>query len=349
MRWLMTFALAALVAGGASWLAFGGKLAGPGAVPVPASLAVLKAELSPTTIRKIERSRPGSEPLTLLRDADGGWTQPGNWPVRRSEADTLANTLAEISTRFQPQPIAAATDLTPFGLDPSQNPVTIKVTAATKPLTLLFGQAAITESESAFARPTWLRIDDQPELLRLGPDVFTAITRTVDDYRRRQLIPGVVRVKLVGGEPPPNPMTPAPAPTGRVALPTDQLAAIKVDSPLGGYTLKRVAAMPAAKPDPDRPSAEASLTMNAVADVWEMAESADTTRTVKPLRDHLDPAKLRGILTAIPEIWAESFITGKSLAEMGLEKPERSITLNFEKTGTTTVLQIGKLARSVTK
>jgi hypothetical protein len=340
MRWITTLLLAVLVAGGAVWLALGSKLT-DGAADVPsASLTLLREQVKADTLKGITRTQPGQEAMTLTRAADGTWSQPGNWPVRREEAEKLAKLVSDIRTRFQPVAMPNDKDLKPFGLDASQKPVTLKVDGGSKTLTLVFGQPAVTANESAFSRPTYLRIDDQPELLRLGPDVFAGVTRPVEDYRRRQLFPDLHRVKVVGAE----------APGGRLALPADKVASIKADGPNGGFKLKRVAPNAVPQPDPEKPSSEPSLAANRVADSWELAEAKDPTAAAfKPLQDHVDPAKLRSVLTAVTDLWAEGFITGKTPAETGLEKPARSLTITYHRDGFATILQVGNVSRTVVK
>ncbi|CAN5606640.1 hypothetical protein BH11PLA2_BH11PLA2_06380 [soil metagenome] len=351
MRWLITLGLAVLVAAGGAWLAFGSKLKGTVAEAPSAALAVLREQVKPDTIRRIDRMQTGQESVVLTRNADGTWSQPGNWPVRKEEADKLAALLADVKTRFQPLAVPADKDLKAFGLNAGQNPVVVKLDAGAKTLTLTFGQPAVSEKESAFARPTYLRIDDQPELLRLGPDVYAALTRPAEDYRRRQLFPEVSRVKVSGAEPPPNPMSPTPpaATNSRITMLSDKVTGIKAESPLGGYVLQRTSPTPVAAPDADKPSAEPVLPSTRLAEAWELKEVEEPgTTTFKPLKDHVDPAKLKGILTAVPELWAESFVTGKTVAELGLDKPERSLSLTLAN-GQTVALRIGKIARTVMK
>src|SRR5262249_20595506 len=55
-----------------------------------------------------------------------------------------------------------------------------------------------------------------------------------------------------------------------------------------------------------------------------------------------DPEKLQGVLTAVPDIWAEHFVRDakKKLADYGLDKPEQSLTVK-RPDGTSVTLQIG--------
>jgi hypothetical protein len=135
-------------------------------------------------------------------------------------------------------------------------------------------------------------------------------------------------------------MQPAPpTPAGRVLVAADAIQEIVVEGPDGSYTLTRTAATPEPRMDPDRPGAEPSLSANRLATVWELRS---------PLKDRVDPAKLRAVLTAIPEIWAESFVRNKTLAEAGLEKDKEERTLKIRKTnGQTAVIRIGKQSKEI--
>src|SRR5207302_10951290 len=119
--------------------------------------------------------------------------------------------------------------------------------------------------------PTYLRVGTQHEVLRLAEEVYAAVSRPADEYRRRQLVPDADRVKLVGAEPPPNPMRPAPPAAGRVPVLSDAVTQVRVESRDGAFTLKRVAKNPEAKPDPDRPG-DPSVSANKLATAWELAD-----------------------------------------------------------------------------
>lgn len=66
----------------------------------------------------------------------------------------------------------------------------------------------------------------------------------------------------------------------------------------------------------------------------------------KPVRDRADPDQLRTVLTAVPEVWAERFMTGprKALAEYGLDKPEQTLRV-APKSGRPVKLLVGKQSR----
>jgi hypothetical protein len=315
--------------------------AGTGAaVSSSASAKALADKLAPEKIRKLELTVNGE--TTSLEQKGGEWTQPGNWPVVQSEAAKLIDAITTLRTRYVPIPFdnAESTDFKPYGLDASQKPITVKADLGGETMTLMFGQPPLEADVAPFARPTYCRIDSLNEIVRLSPEVYGRLAKPGDYFRRRQLVPDADRVKLSGGEPAPNPMNPTPPPAvGRVALVTDAIQTIRVESKEGSYTLKRTAPMPQPKPDPDRPTGEPVVTANRLATVWELVE---------PVRDHVDPAKLRAVLTAIPELWAEAFLPNKTLAEAGLDKPERSIVIT-KANGQSITLRLGKESRTVQK
>ncbi len=352
MRWLTTLLLAALVAAAGYWYLKGDDLA-PGLRPAGATSSstaapILREQLVANSLKQIELTRNG-ETLTLTKTASG-WTQPGNWPVRQAVAEELAAALTNLVPRFEPIALVGETpDMTPYGLSEKQNPTTIKLDSEGKTVTLLVGQPDPKADEPLFARPTYLRIDKQPEVVRFAADLADVVTRPAQSYRRRQLFPDTDRADLTGGEPAPNPLQPAPptAATGRITIINDTVTSIEATGPQGGYRLKRIAPTPAPTKKPDQPG-EASLSAEQLASVWELEQTATAGSALKPLRDRLDPAKFRGIATAVPELWVEQFISGKTADETGLAKPERTVRVGLAD-GRTTVLKIGKESRRISK
>src|SRR5208283_5086978 len=62
----------------------------------------------------------------------------------------------------------------------------------------------------------------------------------------------------------------------------------------------------------------------------------------EPVRDHADPEKLKTILSAVPDVWAEHFVNNpKTLEEYGLDKPEETLTVT-RAGGQALTLLIGK-------
>lgn len=358
MRWFTTFLLLLLVAGGAVWLWKGDELApklgipsaGPTVEDEPSDARkVLAEQLTPDKIKRIELTVPGNDPLVLTKEKDGTWAQPGNWPVRQQEAAELAHTLTSLRTLFRPIRQTDDASLKGFGLAPAASPVVAKVEAGNRTVTLTFGQPPVKPDEPPTARPTYVRVDDLPEVLRLPPDVMAELTRKPDAYRGKRLFPDAERVKVTGGDPPFNPMNPTPPSNRATPVLGDRYTAVKVEGPDGGFELKRVAHTPEAKPG-EGGSIEPTLAAAQLAAAWEVVgiEPGGEKKGFQSTRDKADPAKLRAVLTTVPELWAETFVKGKTDAETGLDKPERTVTVT-RANGAAVTIRIGKVSRSDTK
>lgn len=349
MRWFTTILLLVLVVGSTFWAWKGDSIAPSLGVGAPASaptspttdaLAQLKSEdVTSLTLTN------GGDTLALVRGPNGTWTQPGNWPVRQDDAAALLGSLANLKTRFQPITPEGG-DLKPFGLDSTQKPIVAKLGTGSRTATLTLGRPAAKPDEPEYARPTFVKVDDHADLLRFDSDLMQVVARKPEEYRRKQLFPEFERVKLSGGESP-NPMAPTP-PGGRAAVVSNDISAIKIETADGGLSLKRVAPNPLPKPDKDS-TGEPPLTANKLATAWELdaVGVGAASKTYTPLRDRVDPAKLRGVLTAVPELWVEQFLAAKPATETGLDRPERTLTVT-RKTGAT-ALKVGKVSRTIVK
>jgi hypothetical protein len=86
---------------------------------------------------------------------------------------------------------------------------------------------------------------------------------------------------------------------------------------------------------------DGSYTLTQAGDEWELRE---------PVRDHTDPDKLKTILAAVPDIWAEQFVDKPKadLAEYGLKEPKESLTVT-RPSGDTVTLLIGKQSKMKTR
>lgn len=352
MRWFTTILLIVLVAGSAFWAWKGDRIApsiglAPEAAATTSPAVDTLAQFKPSEIKNVSLTID-QDKLTLERGADGLWTQPGNWPVRQDEATALVATLGNLKSRFQP--VTPEGDLKPYGLDASQKPILVKLGTSNRTVTLTVGRPAAKPDEPEYARPTYVKVDDSPELLRFDSDVMQVVARKPEEYRRKQIFPEFERYKLTGGESfSPNQPTP---PGGRWPVVSNQITAIKLETPDSGLVIKRVAPNPQPKVEKDSTS-EPSLTANKLATVWELEAIGvgKSNKSYTPLRDRLDPAKLRGLLTAIPEIWVEQFLPAKPVAITGLDQPERILTVTRQTgpTTTPTTLKIGKTSRTVVK
>lgn len=350
MRWLITALMVALVAAGGAWLAVGEKLrpilglpeAAPPVAQSSPSLQAL-AELRPDKVRKLDLTLPDGAELTLTRTADGDWRQPGNWPVREAEATTLLNALAGLQTRFRPITLDDDADLTAYGLADNAKTVTVGVGLEGRSLTLHFGQPKPEAGQSTFNLPTYLRVDQAKEIIRLGPDVFSVVSRPSETYRRRQLFATGDRVRVSGGGEPDQP-TAVPTPA-RVAILDDNYLSLNLEragEAPAKFTLKRVKPTPAPRRDADQPSAEAGLTPDQLAEAWQLEIPGET-----PIVDRVEPEKLREVLTTVPEIWVEQFVR-QSPQEVGLN--DSAYTLGVQRAdGSVVNLRLGSVSRTVNR
>ncbi len=388
MHWKTTLALLVLVAAAAAWLWKGDEWAVAWHLREPApsvegsaTLAALEQHVAPGKLTRVELPSPDpGTPFAFEPAADeAGWKLPGNWPLRKPEVGKLVGLLANLRTRFQPVPAPPGTDLAPFGLAAAQSPFVVKVTADGKPFTLAFGEPPAGPGDGAFSRPAYLRVNDFPEVLRLGPDVLPVLRRPLDAYRKRQLFPDADRVKLAGK--PADPFGGGPAVNAAVTpVLGDKVEAVAVTGPGstltvfglkvpvadGTFTLTRTAPTP--KPTAPAKGGDEAVTPTALAGSWELTA---------PARDRVDPDKLRAVLAAVPDLWADDFArnldqffafadlvtpvnspaglaTGAALAERagkaewflkrtGLDKPERTVAVR-RPDGATVTLEIGSVA-----
>src|SRR5205809_498682 len=112
MRWLITLLLLLLVVVGGVWLTAGDRVRSALGVEKPSpeaapaeSFAVLDQYLRPDRLRGLKVTAPGQPTLTLTRNDDGTWSQPGNWPLRDAEVAALVNALTTLRSRFTAVPL----------------------------------------------------------------------------------------------------------------------------------------------------------------------------------------------------------------------------------------------------
>src|SRR5262245_59855349 len=292
MNWKSTLALVILAGAAAAWWWKGDEWAvrmgfrQPAAAGNSPSLAALAEHLAPGNLTLIEIPAPSGDPFVLEKaDNEVGWRLPGNWPLRKPEVDELVATLTDLRPSFQPIPLAADTDLTQFGLAHTQKPVVVTITANGKDFTLTFGEPKPDPNEPPFTRPAFLRVNNFPEVFRLGPDVLPILRRPADAYRKRQLFPDAERVKVMSpAAGPASPFGPPPGPPApvTVTLPDDKITAIDVRGPDASFTLRKTGPTP--RPTATEKGADPALNPDRLADAWEIAS---------PARDRLDPAKLQ--------------------------------------------------------
>jgi hypothetical protein len=354
MHWKSTLLLVALAAGAGAWYFKGDDWAARvGLRPAPAaaespSLAVLADKLTPAAVTRVEVPQPAGDPL-VVEKAGAGWRLPGNWPLRGPEADELVGLLTGLRTRFQPVPLADGADLAAYGLAPDQKPIPVRVTANGIDYLLTFGEPPPTPGEPPFTRPAYVRVNDFPEVVRLGPDVLPLLRRPADGYRRRQLFPDGERVKVAASADPFAPPVGPASGASTVVLLGDRvrevsargpgkavtLFGVKVSRP-EAYTLRRTGPLP--QPVAAEKGGEPAIPPDRLAEAWEIAA---------PSRDRVDPEKLQKVLTAVPDLWVEEFVSNPD-KPTGLDNPERTLSVT-RADGQTATLQIGAVARTTTR
>lgn len=301
-------AVLALLASAAGLWYFKGDAWGPavGIKPAHHEPAKSAAEsqldgLTSAAINHVEIVFPSGEPLVLDRAAsDSGWKLPGNWPLRKPEVEELVETLGSLRSRFQAIP-AETTELTKYGLATDQKPVVVKLTTGKQVLTLTFGEPKLAANETAFTRAAYVRVNDAPDILKLGPDVMPVVRRPADSYKRRTLFPDIERVKVASSG------FASPVGAAVISLPGPDTVSIRVArtppqiwnldlSPGFTYTLIRTGKLP--EPAATNKGDDPSVPQDRLADEWALES---------PARARAEPAQLRSVLAATADLWVDSF------------------------------------------
>jgi hypothetical protein len=297
-----TLVLAILVvAGGMSWLllALIGSHSGTSQTHY-----VLEQELQPDRITSIEITGPserGTNHVILTRNGPN-WVLPGDWPVREPEVAQLVRTLTTLRSRFEPDYLGDPPDLKQFGLDKTQKPLQVTVKSGDTVYKLSFGEGQKdrkSQGESnRFSRPTYVRLGERSEVVRLAPGLVTMLNYGDEHYMQRRLFP-----------------------PERVAK--DEDSTEKVEQ----VVAKRI----------EFKGAGTDFVLQHAKDGWELEQ---------PDHDRVDPDKLRDILTALPDVWAEHFFErkGKDWAEYGLKDKEAEQTVRVTGPGVKKILYIGKVS-----
>ena len=143
--------------------------------------------ITPASLKRIEIHR-GKEVTTLDR-ASGGWVMPGNWPTRPSQVRQLVELLTGLRSRFDPLPLSDDADRAKYGMDRPSVTVTLHTTDGKH--VLAFAEKDVDGDSTRFDRPTFVRIDERDEVLRLGPGLLSRLDRPSDFYLQRRLFPFV--------------------------------------------------------------------------------------------------------------------------------------------------------------
>jgi hypothetical protein len=309
-----TLILLALVAGGAAVWLLELKPALPSwarltpAAPDAAGAGtqdVLKDRITAADLSRIEITPRGSDrPVVLERGPGGAWTAPGQWPTRKPEVDQLVALLTGLRSRFVPLPVADDARLKDYGLDQPEVVVTLK--------------AGATEYRLALAEKT-------PP----GED-------TVKDPTDRLATPTWLRLDTR-----PEVVRLAPALVATLSRPADYYLQRRL------FPYERVA-----KGDegPEKQEKVEQLKAKSIAVEekkpggikYTLARAGSDWELSQPARDRVDPEKVKAILRAAPDVWAEQFVTRgeKDLGKFGLKEPEQVVRVT-EPDGGTVVLMVG--------
>src|SRR5438132_1708553 len=291
MNFKTTIALAVLaVVGGLLWLIVPWHRKPPSSSE---SLPVLEQQLKPERRQRIEVIHSGRS-VVFERGSTGEWTLPGHWPARQAEINRLVGTLTSLQSRFAPIPLDNPPDVDVYGL--SKPLLGIRVKTDDNVHELEFGEEP--GESNRFSRPTFVRVDDNNEVIRLAPGLISAFVRPFGFYQQHQLFPAQV----------------AKEGTDK----TERLLA------------KTVMVQ-------EKKSAPTRFTLVKAGDDWQLQE---------PVHDSPDPDKLKTLLTAVPDIWAEKFIENpdKDLGQYALRDPEQTVQIT-KSNGETMALLIGKQSR----
>jgi hypothetical protein len=256
------------------------------------------SELSTAKLEQVQILHGGNELVLSLNPSDE-WTLPGKWPARKPEVSELIGLLRNLHTRFAPLP-AGESELEELAL--AKPTVTARIKTAKQGHVLAFGEPPA--QSNRFSRPTYLRVDDNPEVIRLAPGLLASLARPQDHYQQRRLFTDVERVAKSDDS------------QDKVELLAAKAVAVK--GPTGSYTLTRAG------------------------NDWELRDPK--------VHDRPDPDKLKSVLTAVPDIWAEQFVVKgeKDLAEFGLKDPAQTLAVT-RPSGDTVTLLIGKQSQMKTR
>jgi hypothetical protein len=301
MNWKSTFILILTLGGVIALISYRGLIAETiGLIPhqypkgEAKSLEVLR-ELNTKEWKSIQINRTGFSAIILKKKEPSNkrdaFQLEGDWAVRSEVVEELVDTIQNISTRFQPIPEAKLSDLDKEAKEKVE--IIIETFDTTNPFKLLFYHPKEKAGEDPFTIPVFLRVNNEPEYIRLSPEIISIVSRSVESYRMRQIFDQKTRERIVEVVS----LDAAPAATPIVS---DQVQSIKVMTPSGGYTLRRIAPNPKPMPPYDRPTNEPVISTIRMAEVWRVSNGGSEFR--------VDPTVLQKVLQAVPELWVEKFI-----------------------------------------
>src|SRR5260370_986546 len=151
------------------------------------SLSVLEQQLKPERLQRIEVIHSGRS-VVFERGSTGEWTLPGHWPARQAEINRLVGTLTSLQSRFAPIPLDNPPDVDAYGL--SKPLLGIRVKTDDNVHELEFGEEP--GESNRFSRPTFMRVDNNNEVIRLAPSLISPFIRPFGFYQQHQLFPAEV-------------------------------------------------------------------------------------------------------------------------------------------------------------
>jgi hypothetical protein len=359
MNWKTTLALLFSVLAGSALFFYGARLAllvVPKPPPDPATsptLTVLEKELTPDALAAVA-VRHGDRVVLLERDAGGAWSLPGNWPVRQPEVKQLVSLLTGLRSRFAPLP---ATHPEQYGLDRPAVTVTLRLR---RPRPGPDAEAVAQQAGQALAT---LAGTPEPGAFPGVPLAALAVN-SAGDYR---LELGESPAPADGDKDENDDRSPFARPTylrlavrsGAGFAANDEVIRLApglvaaLDRPVDYYQQRRL--FPAEKvvkegegrDRTERLQARALAVQETKPDgsKFTLAHKGEDWQLSEPVADRVEPEKLKGILTAVPDIWAEQFVQPtKDLADYGLKEPEQTIRVTLPG-GAVRELLVGKVSQ----
>lgn len=175
-------------------------------------------------------------------------------------------------------------------------------------ITLEFESDPVTNLENKFSLPTFVRMPEKNLVLRLGPGLVASLDHPADFFQQRRLFQG------------------------------ERLVANAKEGSLSSSQKNEKLLAKSVSVNFDIEGKQTSFNLVNNADDWQLS---------KPVgKDNLDPKARDAFLGAIPDLWAEKFVT-QDLAKAGLAKPERTLLVT-RNDGSTITLQIGNVSSTKT-
>ena len=175
-------------------------------------------------------------------------------------------------------------------------------------ITLEFEADSSTNSENKFSLPTFLRIPEKNLVLRLGPGLVTLLDHPADFFQQRRLFQG------------------------------ERLIATSKEGSLSSSQKNEKLFAKSVSVNFEFEGKKTSFTLLNNSEDWQLTSPVG--------KDNLDPKARDAFLGAVPDLWAEKFVS-QDLAKAGLAKPERTLLVT-RNDGSTITLLIGNVSSTKT-